>query len=52
MAKSQKHRNLANPELAQAMRELGRSSACQRHTVKKHKGTKGARARQAIREYA
>lgn len=40
----------SNPEQAHWMRELGRSSATQRHTPKPRKGTRRERERQAIRD--
>jgi hypothetical protein len=41
------HRS-ANPDLAAAMRELRRSSAAQRHTLKKYKGSRTANKRRAV----
>lgn len=38
----------ANPELAAAMRELRRSSATQRHTMKTRKGSRTHRRKRAI----
>ncbi|MFI9629268.1 hypothetical protein [Streptomyces sp. NPDC052042] len=43
-------RPTANPEQAHWMRELGKSSAAQRHTPKPRKGTRRERERQAIRD--
>lgn len=43
---------VGNPELAAAMRELRRSSAAQRHTLKSYKGTRQSRKIQAIRHYS
>lgn len=40
----------ANPEIAQAMAQLRRSSAAQRHTPKPRKGTRAAKQRQAVRD--
>jgi hypothetical protein len=40
----------SNPEQARWMRELGKSSATQRHTPKPRKGTRRERERQAIRD--
>lgn len=52
MAKQQKHRNMANPEYIKAMMGLRRSSAAQRHTPKHRKGTRAARKKAALREFA
>lgn len=41
-----------NPEFAAAMREIGRSSATQRHTLKKYKGSRAEGRRKAVREFA
>lgn len=40
----------ANPEQAHWMRELGKSSAADRHTPAPRKGTRRQRERQAIRD--
>lgn len=40
----------SNPDQAHWMRELGKSSAAQRHTPKPRKGTRRERERQAIRD--
>jgi len=40
----------SNPEQAHWMRELGKSSAAQKHTPKPRKGTRRQRERQAIRD--
>lgn len=58
MAKSRSHLNhrepgfrpVANTACAEAMRELGRSSAASPHTSKKFKGTRTASKRRAIKE--
>lgn len=46
---SKKH-TWANPEWAAAMREIGRSSATQRHTLKTRKGTRAHRRSRAIND--
>lgn len=53
MAKSKppKKNSWANPELAAAMRELRRSSAAQRHTVKSRKGSRASRRKRAIDDH-
>lgn len=48
--KTPKSHSWANPELAAAMRELRRSSAAQRHTVKSRKGSRADRQRRAIED--
>lgn len=47
---SAKHKNLPNPEFSKAMAEIRRSSATQRHTLKKFKGSRQDRKAKAIRE--
>lgn len=42
---------IANPEMHQAMMELRRSSAAQRHTLARHKGTRSAQARKALSDW-
>lgn len=41
----------ANPALAAAMRELRRSSAAQRHTLKSRKGSRAQRQKRAIDDH-
>ena len=43
-------RPAANPDLARAMRELGRSNSAQPHIAAPRKGTRRERERQAIRD--
>lgn len=43
-------RPTSNPEQARWMRELGKSSAANRHTPRPRKGTRRQRQRQAIRD--
>jgi hypothetical protein len=59
MAKSRAHLNhrvegfrpVANTACAEAMRELGRSSAASPHTPKKFKGTRANNKRRALADY-
>lgn len=46
--KQPKKHSWANPELAAAMRELRRSSAAQRHTLKSRKGSRAHRRQNAV----
>ena len=46
--KPRRKRTWANPEWAAAMREIGRSSATQRHTLKARKGSRADRRKHAI----
>lgn len=52
MAKNTKSRPVSNPAFAAAMREIGRSSAASRHTMKKFKGSRQSNLRSAIRDHA
>lgn len=49
--KRDKSFKIANPELARAMHGLGSSSAASPHVPAPRKGTRGSKARNAIREY-
>ena len=58
MAKRRTHLNtrvegfrpVGNEAMAQAFREMGRSSAASPHTPKPRKGTRGAKLRNALKE--
>lgn len=54
MAKSKKHRNVANPQYALAMVELRRSNASGTHADKRDKRarTRGAQLRRDLRDVA
>jgi hypothetical protein len=49
--KPERYRAPANPAMAEAMRERGRSSVAQPHTLKSHKGSRSNRRQQAIRDH-
>lgn len=42
---------ISNPELAHAMRELRKSSAASRHVLKKYKGTRASKKKEALRDF-
>lgn len=50
-AKTKKYSLVRNEALHEAMVEIRRSSATQRHTLKARKGSRAAKKRNALRDY-